>query len=167
MPHRYPHVVHLRPSRPLDRGEMEGLPGLAPALHDDMAAHATDHERVRELDSGLRALAAERDRLYARAAQRRLVSRGSSPVFDDDDFYRVLVRDAAASVGAAQPAPVLRERRGAPSTRPTQRPTTKGRTLRFDVHERLAGFMAPAGDAGCWSAERTAAFVSSIFPARA
>ncbi|MFO1146781.1 MAG: hypothetical protein U1E62_00285 [Alsobacter sp.] len=46
MPHRYPHVVHLRPSRPLDRGEMEGLPGLAPALHDDMAEPPVDADAL-------------------------------------------------------------------------------------------------------------------------
>ena len=35
------------------------------ALHDELAAHATDHERVIALDARLRALAAERDELEA------------------------------------------------------------------------------------------------------
>ena len=35
------------------------------ALHDDLAAHATDHQRVLVLDTQLRALAAERDELEA------------------------------------------------------------------------------------------------------
>lgn len=42
MSNRYPHVVHLRPSRPLDRGEMGGLPGLDPALRDDMPEPPVD-----------------------------------------------------------------------------------------------------------------------------
>jgi predicted nucleic acid-binding Zn-ribbon protein len=33
------------------------------ALHDELAAHATDHEAVLALDTRLRALAAERDEL--------------------------------------------------------------------------------------------------------
>ena len=45
---------------------LEKIAAEEAALHDDMAAHATDHERVRELDAGLRALAAERDDLEAR-----------------------------------------------------------------------------------------------------
>jgi ABC transport system ATP-binding/permease protein len=49
-----------RLERALERlGEREA------ALHDEMAASATDHERLRALDAELRALRAERDGLEA------------------------------------------------------------------------------------------------------
>jgi hypothetical protein len=48
MSNPYPHVVHLRPSRPLDRGELEGLPGLAPALRDDMPEPPVDADAREE-----------------------------------------------------------------------------------------------------------------------
>ena len=41
------------------------LAGEESALHDELAAHATEHEKVLVLDAQLRALAAERDELEA------------------------------------------------------------------------------------------------------
>jgi ATP-binding cassette subfamily F protein uup len=43
--------------------ELERLTEREAALHEDMAASATDHVRLRELQGELRATAAERDRL--------------------------------------------------------------------------------------------------------
>ena len=43
--------------------ELDRLAGREAALHDRMAAHATDHERLRELTARLGELAAERERV--------------------------------------------------------------------------------------------------------
>ncbi len=46
--------------------ELERLARRGQRLHDELAAHATDHERVLALDADLRALTAERERLESR-----------------------------------------------------------------------------------------------------
>jgi ATP-binding cassette subfamily F protein uup len=45
--------------------EIERLAGREAALHEEMAAHATDHERLRELTAAQAGLGAERERLEA------------------------------------------------------------------------------------------------------
>jgi len=75
-------------------------------------------------------------------------------LFDDGEFYQQLLREF---LGEAQGAG-----RGAGSTgvggkrkrKAVDRKASKGRRLRYDVHEKLVGFMAPEGDPGA-GASRT------------
>jgi hypothetical protein len=46
MPHSYPHLTHLHSSRPLDRGELEGLPALPASLRDEMSEPRIDADSL-------------------------------------------------------------------------------------------------------------------------
>jgi protein AATF/BFR2 len=67
--------------------------------------------------------------------------------YDDGDFYGQLLREFLESAGtdaaAAAGADALRAGRGAKRRKAVDRRASKGRKLRYTVHEKLVNFMVP------------------------
>ncbi|KAL0478076.1 hypothetical protein AKO1_010810 [Acrasis kona] len=61
-------------------------------------------------------------------------------LFDDRDFYQTLLKDLIQDVGSSVVDPKSRE---AAQARRKLLGSTKGRTIRYHVHKKLVGFMAP------------------------
>ncbi|KAF2398778.1 TRAUB-domain-containing protein [Trichodelitschia bisporula] len=92
------------------------------------------------------------------------------PVFDDADFYSTLLQalvaergaDAALGSLATQPWQAARE---AKTKRGVDTKASKGRKLRYTVHEALLNFMAPE-DRGVWGARQRDELFSGLFGQR-
>lgn len=112
------------------------------------------------------------DRLIARTCTRRGVVESSvenldMPFIDDGDFYQLLLRESIANPHDAMIAAknVAKPAKNISGEKKVDRAPSKGKAMRFDVHEKLIGFMAPLGDmAFSWPVERVSAFFDSVFP---
>ena len=92
--------------------------------------------------------------------------------FDDGDFFALLVRDWVATEGAAGSGGVgndvaraaglvvhkVRQHRAGVDSR-----ASKGRKLRYDVQDKIVGYMVPLRDPLLWPNEKIDAFFESIF----
>lgn len=115
------------------------------------------------------------DRLLARTQTPRVFPDAKHAVFDDTDFYRIIMRESIHSSALANQMSIRQNpQTAAPSkgngtvqkTAEMKR-SSKGRMLRFDVHEKLVGFMVPMsapadGNSKYWPVDRINAFFASI-----
>lgn len=93
-------------------------------------------------------------------------------VYDDADFYQVLLKElvdqrtiesSSSSQGAgAVPSVMLTAAREAKSHRNVDRKASKGRKMRFTVHEKLQNFMAPE-DRRTWEQGAIDRFLGGLF----
>jgi len=86
-------------------------------------------------------------------------------VFDDTDFYQQLLRDVIDSrgdngSGTANDWVVLQKQRKAKKKVDTK--ASKGRKLRYAVHEKLQNFMVPVPATGTWHEEQIDELFSSL-----
>lgn len=93
---------------------------------------------------------------------------GDTSVFDDTDFYQQLLRDVIESRGADGDAGeqewVRRQRaRKAKKKRTVDTRASKGRKLRYEVHEKLQNFMVPVPTSrGAWHDEQIDELFASL-----
>lgn len=95
----------------------------------------------------------------------------SSSIYDDADFYGLLLQSlleqrSADSVAAAASASNIdvsfQMRREAKTKKNIDTKASKGRKLRYTVHEKLQNFMAPE-DRGLWGGRQTDELFGSLF----
>ncbi|KAI9275507.1 apoptosis antagonizing transcription factor-domain-containing protein [Phascolomyces articulosus] len=90
-------------------------------------------------------------------------------IFDDNDFYQQLLRELIEARMVDTDDPIAQGMRWAAKKaaeskkkkRAVDRKASKGRKLRFDIHEKLQNFMAPI-PAGTWHDEMTEELYSSL-----
>ncbi|PHH69465.1 hypothetical protein CDD82_7743 [Ophiocordyceps australis] len=90
-------------------------------------------------------------------------------VFDDADFYQVLLKDlvdartveSAEAMTGALPSVMLTAAREAKTRKQVDRKASKGRKLRFTVHEKLQDFMAPE-DRRTWEQQAIDGFFGTL-----
>ena len=75
-------------------------------------------------------------------------------LFDDGEFYQQLLREFLGEAQGADRGTGAAGAGGKRKRKAVDRKASKGRRLRYDVHEKLVGFMAPEGDPGA-GASRT------------
>lgn len=91
-------------------------------------------------------------------------------IFDDADFYQMLLKelvdqrtvDGASSGATAVPSVVLTAARDSKPRKVVDRKASKGRKMRFTVHEKLQNFMAPE-DRRSWEQGAIDRFFSTLF----
>lgn len=91
-------------------------------------------------------------------------------IYDDADFYQILLKELVdqrtADSEAAQSAGVATVQwaamKEAKTTKAVDRRASRGRKMRFTVHEKLAGFMAPE-DRRSWEGEAIDRFFGTLF----
>ncbi|EME50028.1 hypothetical protein DOTSEDRAFT_68776 [Dothistroma septosporum NZE10] len=88
-------------------------------------------------------------------------------IYDDADFYGVLLKElleqkSADSVAASTIDLGYQMRREAKTKRSVDTKASKGRKLRYTVHEKLQNFMAPE-DRTTWTEQRADALFPSLF----
>ncbi|KAJ6496797.1 apoptosis-antagonizing transcription factor [Mycena vulgaris] len=85
-------------------------------------------------------------------------------VFDDTDFYQQLLRDIIDSRGGNGPGSddwmVIQKQKKAKKKVDTK--ASKGRKLRYEVHEKLQNFMVPVPVPGMWHEEQIDELFSSL-----
>lgn len=87
-------------------------------------------------------------------------------VFDDLDFYSLLVRDWVAGNGtadAASAAGLIVNKIKIAQIKGVDPKASKGRKLRYDVQDKLVNYMVPINDGFRWPDEKIDAFFESIF----
>ncbi|KAL1303412.1 hypothetical protein AAFC00_006803 [Neodothiora populina] len=100
----------------------------------------------------------------------------SPSVYDDADFYGLLLQSlleqrsadsvaAAAAVGTSNIDASFQMRRDAKTKKNVDTKASKGRKLRFTVHEKLQNFMAPE-DRSVWSDRQSDELFGSLFGQR-
>ncbi|KAM4062829.1 apoptosis antagonizing transcription factor [Hirsutella rhossiliensis] len=91
-------------------------------------------------------------------------------VYDDADFYQLLLKElvdqrtvetAAAQVGGV-PTVMLTAAKEAKTRKQVDRKASKGRKMRFTVHEKLQNFMAPE-DRRSWEQDAVDRFFATLF----
>ncbi|KAM0439990.1 hypothetical protein ACHAPT_001090 [Fusarium lateritium] len=91
-------------------------------------------------------------------------------IYDDADFYQVLLKElvdqrtmdgSSASAGAV-PTVMLTAAKEVKSRKNVDRKASKGRKMRFTVHEKLQNFMAPE-DRRAWEQEAIDRFFGTLF----
>ncbi|KAI1025917.1 hypothetical protein LB503_006749 [Fusarium chuoi] len=95
-----------------------------------------------------------------------------SDIYDDADFYQVLLKElvdqrtvegsSGAGAGAAVPTVVLTAAKDVKSRKNVDRKASKGRKMRFTVHEKLQNFMAPE-DRRAWEQGAIDRFFGTLF----
>ncbi|EWG39517.1 hypothetical protein FVEG_02314 [Fusarium verticillioides 7600] len=95
-----------------------------------------------------------------------------SNIYDDADFYQVLLKElvdqrtvegsSGAGAGAAVPTVVLTAAKDVKSRKNVDRKASKGRKMRFTVHEKLQNFMAPE-DRRAWEQSAIDRFFGTLF----
>jgi protein AATF/BFR2 len=95
----------------------------------------------------------------------------NSTVFDDTDFYQLLLRelveqrmDSSNIQGGA--IPIATSLRATRVKKSVDTKASKGRKIRYTVHEKLQNFMAPE-DRGTWTEKARDEFFGSLLGARA
>ncbi|KAF9078172.1 apoptosis-antagonizing transcription factor [Rhodocollybia butyracea] len=83
-------------------------------------------------------------------------------IFDDTDFYQQLLRDVidARDTSGANDWMAIQKQRKAKKKVDTK--ASKGRKLRYDVHEKLQNFMVPIHVKGSWHEEQIDELFSSL-----
>lgn len=122
--------------------------------------------------SQVEAAMCDRVRLVQRARVRRsntvpIGPPDNSNIFDDGDFFQVLVRewiDSGLSSDDVALASGLVVKSVSSHKKIVDSRTSKGRKLRYDVHEKLVNYMVPAHDHSAWPDEKIDAFLSFLFP---
>ena len=102
--------------------------------------------------------------------RKRLVALAERGVFDDTDFYQQLLRDIIESRGAglngeeAEPEWIRRQKAHKAKRKKTvDVKASKGRKLRYQVHEKLQNFMVPIAVAkGAWHDEQIDELFASL-----
>ncbi|KAF9447513.1 TRAUB-domain-containing protein, partial [Macrolepiota fuliginosa MF-IS2] len=113
----------------------------------------------------------DRPRLLAKTRILRGIAKGETvdgkeedpEVFDDTDFYQQMLRDVIESRGdeaGADDWMVLQRERKAKKKVDTK--ASKGRKLRYEVHERLQNFMVPVPVIGAWHEEQIDELFASL-----
>lgn len=117
-----------------------------------------------------------------RLAKRTRVPRSSAPaqlakkvaedegIFDDTDFYQLLLKelveqrtlDSSSNQTSAVPSVVLTASRENKTRKVVDRKASKGRKMRFTVHEKLQNFMAPE-DRRSWEQSAIDRFFGTLF----
>ncbi|KAF9767513.1 rRNA-processing protein bfr2 [Fusarium sp. DS 682] len=95
-----------------------------------------------------------------------------SNIYDDADFYQLLLKElvdqrtvegsSGAGAGAAVPTVVLTAAKDVKSRKNVDRKASKGRKMRFTVHEKLQNFMAPE-DRRAWEQGAIDRFFGTLF----
>ncbi|KFA54723.1 hypothetical protein S40293_00716 [Stachybotrys chartarum IBT 40293] len=91
-------------------------------------------------------------------------------IFDDADFYQLLLKElvdqrtveSAGEQASAVPSVMLTAAREAKNRKTVDRKASKGRKMRFTVHEKLQNFMAPE-DRRSWEQEQIDRFFGTLF----
>lgn len=91
-------------------------------------------------------------------------------IFDDADFYQILLKelveqrtvDSSSNQASAVPSVVLTASRENRTRKLVDRKASKGRKMRFTVHEKLQNFMAPE-DRRQWEQSAIDRFFSTLF----
>ncbi|KAF7430554.1 rRNA-processing protein bfr2 [Pleurotus ostreatus] len=85
-------------------------------------------------------------------------------LFDDNDFYQQLLRDIIDARGdnAAGADDWISIQKQKKSKKKVDTKASKGRKLRFDVHEKLQNFMVPVPVAGSWHEEQIDELFASL-----
>ena len=91
-------------------------------------------------------------------------------IFDDNDFYQVLLKDWTASHGAlssttatAMSAALLLPSNNKKKHRDNVDPrASKGRKIRYDLHAKLVNYMVPQIEKGAWSDSKIDEFYASL-----
>jgi len=91
-------------------------------------------------------------------------------IYDDADFYGLMLKEllsqkSADSVTASNIDVNFQMRREAKTKKPVDTKASKGRKLRYTVHEKLQNFMAPE-DRGMWGERQTDELFGSLFGQR-
>ncbi|EXL51069.1 hypothetical protein FOCG_09187 [Fusarium oxysporum f. sp. radicis-lycopersici 26381] len=94
----------------------------------------------------------------------------NSNIYDDADFYQVLLKElvdqrtveGSSGAGAAVPTVVLTAAKDVKSRKNVDRKASKGRKMRFTVHEKLQNFMAPE-DRRAWEQGAIDRFFGTLF----
>ena len=89
-------------------------------------------------------------------------------IYDDNDFYQVLLKDWTASHGAlssstasAMSAILLPSGKKLHRENVDQR-ASKGRKIRYDVHAKLINYMVPQIEKGAWNDSKIDEFYTSL-----
>ncbi|KAM0786647.1 hypothetical protein ACM66B_002096 [Microbotryomycetes sp. NB124-2] len=152
------------------------------ALSSSKKFKAVNQNVMSQIDHALSAT--ERDRLVKRTRVRRTTERpvvgkvelvelegekgkvGDEQVFDDGDFYQQLLRDVIESRMLDLDDPTLESLRMASARQRKQKKVvdtraSKGRKIRYHVHEKAQNFMIPI-EAGAWHDEQIDELFSSL-----
>lgn len=93
-------------------------------------------------------------------------SREFDDIFDDNDFYQVLLKDWTASHGAlssstasAMSAVLVTKKKHRENVDPR---ASKGRKIRYDVHAKLVNYMVPQIEKGAWNDSKIDEFYASL-----
>ncbi|KAJ7636059.1 apoptosis antagonizing transcription factor-domain-containing protein [Mycena polygramma] len=89
-------------------------------------------------------------------------SRVDVDVFDDADFYQQLLRDIIDSRGKGPADDWMRVQKQKKAKKKVDTKASKGRKLRYEVHEKLQNFMVPVPVPGMWHEEQIDELFSSI-----
>ncbi|KAL1746809.1 apoptosis-antagonizing transcription factor [Schizophyllum fasciatum] len=125
-------------------------PKSAPALIDETLA---DHEKL---------LARTRVRRGRVAEEREGEGRGE--VFDDTDFYQQLLRQVIDARGAREGADQdwVQAQKAKKARKKVDTKASKGRKIRYDVHEKLQNFMVPIPAHHGWHEEQIDELFASL-----
>ncbi|GKT98039.1 hypothetical protein FLAG1_00816 [Fusarium langsethiae] len=95
-----------------------------------------------------------------------------SDIYDDADFYQILLKElvdqrtvegsSGAGAGDAVPTVVLTAAKDVKNRKNVDRKASKGRKMRFTVHEKLQNFMAPE-DRRAWEQSAIDRFFGTLF----
>jgi protein AATF/BFR2 len=149
-----------------------------------LTSAALSQKKFKAINQGLQAqidaILADRDRLLKRTRQKRgdytILDADSNlehsdELFDDTDFYQQLLRELISSrtsqtddLNDASQFASLRHLAQSNKKKPVDNKASKGRKLRYNVHEKLLNFMAPV-PAGTWHDEMTAELYTSFLGA--
>lgn len=112
-----------------------------------------------------------RTRIYRDNSKKRLgceEEREFVDIYDDNDFYQVLLKDWTASHGAlssttasAMSAVLLSTAKKQHRANVDQR-ASKGRKIRYDVHAKLVNYMVPEIEKGAWNDSKIDEFYASL-----
>ncbi len=85
-------------------------------------------------------------------------------IYDDADFYQLLLKELVEQRTADPAAPTVRWAaiKEAKSRKPVDRKASKGRKLRYAVHDKLQNFMAPE-DRTSWEPQAVDRFFGALF----
>lgn len=112
-----------------------------------------------------------RTRVYRDGSKKRIgceEAREYSDIYDDNDFYQVLLKDWTASHGALSSSTAAAMSAILVSTSKKQhrenvdQRASKGRKIRYDVHAKLINYMVPQIEKGAWTDSKIDEFYASL-----
>jgi protein AATF/BFR2 len=102
----------------------------------------------------------ERDKLLKRTQLDRKSDREDEQVFDDTDFYHLLLKDVIDSRGEGVNWMEIQKKKKTKKNVDTR--ASKGRKIRYEVHEKLQNFMVPIPELGRWPEEQIDELFASL-----